>query len=70
MSKSYQNEKITPKNDTGWHYEAFIDKDKLYKVREFYPEFGETDAIAPTGETLEELIEDLEMMLDDLNEMK
>ena len=49
-----------------WNYRAMKDGDGLYSVHEVFDEKSYTNEIAPQGETIEDLIEVLEMMLNDL----
>ena len=53
-----------------WHYQIMKHPDGIYKIHELYTSGDGTtgytvDGIYPMGETPEELIEDLKMMLKD-----
>lgn len=49
-----------------WRYGAFRNKWGFWRVCEVYDGYGRTGAIQATGETPEELINELRMMIRDL----
>ena len=51
-----------------WRYEAFLDEWGYWHVCEAYDGYGRTGAILPSGESREELIDVLRMMIRDLDE--
>lgn len=53
-----------------WRYivskESSADGSEVYGIREYYPKYGWTEqTVKPVGDTREELIADLKMMLQD-----
>jgi len=49
-----------------WHFVAMKDEEDDYHVHELYEGYSWTGPIKPYGESVEELIKELEMMLSDV----